>query len=91
MAQRLKVSKYKSVLPTCMIPDPRDPVGADSYPYTSLKYSYTSLKYSGVVEEPSTERRIKEDCLSVPNTCTYSTVLYKSTVRKGSCVITGIQ
>ena len=35
-----------------MIPDPRDPVGADSYPYTSLKYSYTSLKYSGVVEEP---------------------------------------
>ena len=36
-----------------MIPDPRDPVGADSYPYTSLKYSYTSLKYSGVVEEPS--------------------------------------
>ena len=52
MAQRFKVSKYKSVLPTCMIPDPRDPVGADSYPYTSLKYSYTSLKYSGVVEEP---------------------------------------
>ena len=31
-----------------MIPDPRDPVGADSYPYTSLKYSYTSLKYSDV-------------------------------------------
>ena len=56
MAQRLKVSKYKSVLPTCMIPDPRDPVGADSYPYTSLKYSYTSLKYSGVVEEPSYPR-----------------------------------
>ena len=52
MAQRFKVSEYKSVLPTCMIPDPRDPVGADSYPYTSLKYSYTSLKYSGVVEEP---------------------------------------
>ena len=46
MAQRFKVSEYKSVLPTCMIPEPRDPVGADSYPYTSL-YSYTSLKYSG--------------------------------------------
>ena len=52
MAERFKVSKYKSVLPTRTIPDPRDPVGADTYPYTSLKYSYTSLKYSGVVEEP---------------------------------------
>ena len=52
MVQRFRVSKYKSVLLTCLIPDPRDPVGADSYPYTSLKYSYTSLKYSGVVEEP---------------------------------------
>ena len=52
MAQRFKVSKYKSVLPTCMIPDPRDPVGADSYPYTSLKYAHTSLKYAGVVLEP---------------------------------------
>ena len=52
MAQRFKVSKYKSVLPTCMIPDPRDPVVADSYPYTSLKYAHTSLKYAGVVLEP---------------------------------------
>ena len=45
MVQRFRVSKYKSVLLTCLIPDPRDPVVADSYPYTSLKYS-------GVVEEP---------------------------------------
>ena len=42
-----------------MIPDPRDPVGADSYPYTSLKYSYTSLKYSGVVEEPMRARNLE--------------------------------
>ena len=51
---RFKVVKYKSVLPTCMIPDPRDPVGGDSYPYTgtSLKYAHTSLKYAGAVLEP---------------------------------------
>ena len=35
-----------------MIPDPGDPMGADSYAYTSLKYTYTSLKYAGVVAEP---------------------------------------
>ena len=52
MAQRFKVSKYKSVLPTRTIPDPRDPVGADSYTYTSDKYTYTSDKYAGVVDEP---------------------------------------
>ena len=53
MAQRFKVSKYKSVLPTRTIPDPRDPVGADSYTYTSDKYTYTSDKYAGVVDEPT--------------------------------------
>ena len=52
MAERFKVSKYKSVLPTRTIPDPRDPVGADSYTYTSDKYTYTSDKYAGVVDEP---------------------------------------
>ena len=53
MAQRFIVMKYKSILPTCMIPEPGDPMGADSYAYTSLKYTYTSLKYAGVVAEPS--------------------------------------
>ena len=53
MVQRFRVSKYKSVLLTCLIPDPRDPVGADSYPYTSLKYAHTSLKDGGVGDEPS--------------------------------------
>ena len=52
MAQRFIVMKYKSILPTCMIPEPGDPMGADSYAYTSLKYTYTSLKYAGVVAEP---------------------------------------
>ena len=54
MAQRFIVMKYKSILPTCMIPEPGDPMGADSYAYTSLKYTYTSLKYAGVVAEPLT-------------------------------------
>jgi hypothetical protein len=54
MAQRFIVMKYKSILPTCMIPEPGDPMGADSYAYTSLKYTYTSLKYAGVVAEPQT-------------------------------------
>ena len=53
MAQRFIVMKYKSILPTCMIPEPGDPMGADSYAYTSLKYTYTSLKYAGVVAEPT--------------------------------------
>ena len=53
MVQRFRVSKYKSALLTCLIPDPRDPVGADSYTYTSDKYTYTSDKYAGVVDELS--------------------------------------
>ena len=44
-AQRFIVMKYKSILPTCMIPEPVDLMGADSY-------AYTSLKYAGVVAEP---------------------------------------
>ena len=56
MAQRFIVMKYKSILPTCMIPEPGDPMGADSYAYTSLKYTYTSLKYAGVVAEPPAAR-----------------------------------
>ena len=42
-----------------MIPDPRDPVGADSYAYTSDKYTYTSHKYAGVVDEPIEEEPLQ--------------------------------
>ena len=62
MAQRFIVMKYKSILPTCMIPEPGDPMGADSYAYTSLKYTYTSLKYAGVVAEPTRSFLCQRTC-----------------------------